>query len=761
MNGSGLYTPGLPAGRNLRQYGCILNQHGTDALITPLAHINEHPVYEAARRWSQFVRIIPRRQLVGYAVENGRSVLWFRRYALGTGGRPSRVVIAPGAFGIKQGYEYLVGGTGEIAYASTAFVPGDHFIGQVGETDFYVNSGAPVVWEVQTGLLDQPGGADMWAGIVEQVCHTAPRGGFTNEWLIGVQFKPYHTSPSSLWKSSVIADYFPLNDPAGFYAPEIVNDAQLLWHFAYGQGVDGRYGGTLVAEMPTGYRYCPVDVYWSQDYLNQNLTGDPDDWAKFLKSRRIYEPDIEVDSCEAVTEGAMELVKVTMTSRFHSTYGEVDGAPAVFARDVSTWDLDAIQGEPFASVENGITRYLAHQATGRNFLPLIGDNAWNSKVQDLPDNPFGSYYPTFYAVKLLPEPYADDNDTQDPHDTPLWQDVLAMASTYLRVMSERCVDHDQSIAQLLKYITDTGLLPDSWGVHDYREAELYRQAFDGSWIGLMPSEATTETGGAETRQDAPHGHSPPPATAINAEVFNRLSKAVNLLTKFRLMVPYQIRAENWFYYGRRQSAWPDTASFSGTLRAWEDAVDAPRAATLSSGPTSLGVVTDAVAGAECLLTVVEDGGYVLVEASSQPFRWWVEIADGIEAAFPPNVQALLNLENVNVLVQRHVTRSNERRSVVAAAEDGEVMNGSAGWWFGDDGYYVWGAGLVADDSKTVALERPGTVAPPALPASDMAIGRDPSMTNGEFERVGVAQSGLTLSFITGQTLVLEVPLTDL
>jgi hypothetical protein len=761
MNGSGRDEGGYEIGATLRRLGCIANRHGSPGLSVPPAAINEHPVAEAARLWSQCVRIFPRRQLVGYAVEGGKSILWFRRYSLGTGGNPSKTVIEPGAFGIRNGYEYAVGGTGSIVYATEVFAAGSHFVGQESETDFWVLSGSPIVWEIQTGILDQPGGADMWAGIVEQVCHEAPVGGFTNEWLMGVQFKPYHPSPSSLWKPGAYSDYFCLNDPAAFYAPEVSNDPALAWQLAYGERVKGRYGGTLIAEMPTGYRYMPVNVFWSQQYLNQNYESRAD-WDKFCKSRRIYEPDVEIESCEAVTEGTTELVKVTMTGRFHST----SGAPSSVIRDVSTWNLTALQAEPFRTADNGIRMYLAHAATGRNFTPLIGDNAWNSKVQDLPDNPYGSYYPHFYAVKLIPEPYEDDNDTQDQHDTPLFQDPLAMAETYLRVMAEGCVDHDQSLERLLKYITDNSAMPDSWGVHDYRHEELLRQAFGGSSVSLMPSTPTVLTDADSVRIDAPHGFGPPPSTSVSAEVFNRLVKAVNLLTRFRLMIPYDIQAESWVYEGSRESNIPGTFSTTGNMAQFEDRVDAPNTPLLTAGPTALGVVVSATASASCSLGVHDNPGPVMVDAARSPFRWWIEVANGIEAAFPPIVAELVSLSSVQVLVQRYRTRKNQHRTVEDTAEEGESLSRGfgwdpiAGWWYrAGEGYMLWSPGAVNEDGPpTVALESPGTVWPPDLPAGDMAIGRQSVMSNGDFDRPASTESSLQLYFVPGQTLVIEVPL---
>src|SRR5690349_14162824 len=47
--------------------------------------INTNPVYDAARRLSNLcVRVINRKQFIGYEVAGGKTVLYFKRYAFGS-----------------------------------------------------------------------------------------------------------------------------------------------------------------------------------------------------------------------------------------------------------------------------------------------------------------------------------------------------------------------------------------------------------------------------------------------------------------------------------------------------------------------------------------------------------------------------------------------------------------------------------------------------------------------------------------------------
>lgn len=77
VHGSGLEEDAARAiWDGYRDYGCIVPGTG---LPFEDAVINTNAVFDAFRRMSQHVRILSRNQLIGYAVEDGKSVLWFAR----------------------------------------------------------------------------------------------------------------------------------------------------------------------------------------------------------------------------------------------------------------------------------------------------------------------------------------------------------------------------------------------------------------------------------------------------------------------------------------------------------------------------------------------------------------------------------------------------------------------------------------------------------------------------------------------------------
>lgn len=441
VHGSGLEEEGAKEiWDGYRAYGCIVPGPG---LPFEDAVINSNAVYDAFRRLSKCVRILSRNQLIGYAVEDGKSVLWFLRE--NTVGADTFDGIAP------------VGGVGGIKHAAE------------------------------------------------------PRW-FTNEWMIGFQFKAYHPSESSIWKPSAYSDYFTFSDRCHFYHPSYTSDLQQ--HFDYGETL------SLSPEGAPGYRYAKG--------VN-NSVGDVDRY----KSCRIYEPDIEVDTVEELTEGGVRVVKLTLTGRLHYS----DDAVSSVDRDVTTWDVTALRAEAYRSTENAIREYLVWTNTGQNAIAgKPGDSAYGSSVDFLPDNPFGTVFPTVILTKLMPVPYLDGNDSQNGVDTPLLHDVLTQGELYLRAMCEGFVDGRTSE----EYACATGI--SSW--YDYTFPNLCYDAFQGQWLSPLASEPTALTRARDTRSDRPQAFGPYPNTLTSAEVWNQFATAVNLLTRVRVMLPMKFEVES-------------------------------------------------------------------------------------------------------------------------------------------------------------------------------------------------------------------------
>lgn len=473
--------------------------------------INHSAVFDTARRFSQHCRIVPRWNLVGYEVTGGKSVLYLDRYARGMshdvpidlleGIAPGRLPIEPGQ--IVWGRRYRVK-SGRIRYAGIEYTAGQEFLGLEGNAEF------------------ESFGSDVRE--VDGIRRIAEPQGFTNRWCLHATLKPYANSESSIWKPEAFADQVtPFLERCHVDSPEIRVDKALKAHFTFGQ--DPLMG----TESLTGQRYVkigPNGSHFTHANRRNCAEDDPDcieERGHFYRSCRIYEPPVEIESAEVVTLGGAEVVKLTMTGRLHHCVGI---APASISADIGAWDVDALRNdEPYRTIENGLREYLVYQNIGTNASRKTGDWALNSGLAFETDNPFGSCYPTLFFVQLLPEPYRDENDDQDDHDSPLYHDHLRQAELYLRAACEGFIDGITTSSLACA----TGAI----GAFDFSYANLCYAANGNRWIPWQPT---------AVRPDNPQGFGPNPNTDLSAEIYNSLAKAWNLLTDARIYLPSQLEA---------------------------------------------------------------------------------------------------------------------------------------------------------------------------------------------------------------------------
>lgn len=74
--------------RSYSTTGCILRRRSDQFLPGSLGPINSNAVFDLLRRWSRTARVIPRTQFAGYAVEDGKSILWIDPFPYGASGSP-------------------------------------------------------------------------------------------------------------------------------------------------------------------------------------------------------------------------------------------------------------------------------------------------------------------------------------------------------------------------------------------------------------------------------------------------------------------------------------------------------------------------------------------------------------------------------------------------------------------------------------------------------------------------------------------------
>ena len=502
-------TQAKEVGEGYFRTGCLWNINGKGDIDPKPAAVNRNAIWDAARRFSKCVRLIRRQELWtpnAYAVQDGKSILWFKRRVTGIAGAAPDAWdgIAPAvdrivSGDIQEGITYECRTSAGAVYNGKTYQNGERFVGVAGKTEYNGEC-----WEAN--------------GIKA----TAPPGGYSNRWLIGFEFKPYRIDENSIWKPSVVADYFPIQNRCHLDALDIGGDASLRSHFAYGETASGR---VRYPESPAGYNYAELGGSAFFGFLNVNgITCDPldtvciEDRMNFYKSCRIYEPDIEIESVEwEQGTGNDEVIKVTLKSRLH----HCDEADASISEDSNSWDIAALQAEPYRSHENAIREYILQQTKGTTPVFKIGDQAATGALETEPDNPVATIYPTFRLTKLIPEPYSDGQYTPlSPRKTRCEHDPVAMMELYLRAMCEGYVDGETTAS----YACESGTV----SLFDFTFESLCLQATGNRWLNAFPWEDATFNRA---------GHGPLPNTEMLASTFNQFVRSVNLLDTVRVMLP--------------------------------------------------------------------------------------------------------------------------------------------------------------------------------------------------------------------------------
>src|SRR3990167_3526589 len=363
---------------------------------------------------------------------------------------------------------------------------------------------------------------------------------------MGAQFKVYHWSESSIWKPDAYSKYFALSNRCIFRSPSTEGQLDLQWHFSYGELL------AIAPEAPSGY-----------NYVHGTNAGNADHYS----SCRIYEPDPEIESSAILIENGEEIVKLVFKTRFHSH----PTAPASIARDMSGWDWTALAAEGFRTMESGIREFLGNQFQGRHCTQGAtfagagqeGNSGWVSPVWNEADNPYGACWPHFLFTKLIPKPFqeAPENDTLETHDTKTYNDTFSQMELYLRAMCEGALDVANTEAVSCAWATE--------GLIDYTFENLMFDASSGTmqWVNVLP---------AALRSDRPQGFGPLPNTDMHAETFNLFASAVDLLNKFRVMLPVKAECRQIHYSGSKvvtalnSDGTPATCTGSGSIDAYHE-----------------------------------------------------------------------------------------------------------------------------------------------------------------------------------------------
>lgn len=773
-------------GDDFWRWGALINQHNTADLVSSEAAINGNAVMESARLLSKRVRLLNRHQLRAYAVENGKSVLWFTRYSHGYGlgayqpndGPPPTNAVPSG--GITPYVTYVVGGTagGTVDYQAVTYAIGATFVGVTGD-DAYTTAGGGAVFLASSIVapppVTRPVNGDMFDGIGPATAPIASGallpgrlyrvtgatiGYDTAAYNAGATFTATavreFTGSGTVYEANGIKT---LAEPNS-YSNEWVLGLQLkgfrdsessLWKpGAYSDyfGLSDRcqfypvwnssplpaslnnhfaYGQKiwLAPELPTSYRYA--------EGTNPTATVD------FYKSCRIYEPCLEVLRTENVIgTGNEDLVKITLNGRLHAHEDAIaagDIASTFFNSPAFITDLIA---QTYRTDESGILYYLAHLNGKIPHLPTswkTGDAAADSLIQTYPDHPTATCFPHFYFVKLVEKPYMDDNTTAGPSDTKLQHDTLSTAELYLRLMCEGFVDGRTSET----YGCAVGIN----AVYDYTWANV---CFDANGLPWVPTLAATETArldATKVRADAPKGFGAAPMTIAAAEHFNWLSRICNHLDKVRVMLPYQFESrERSGFASAAVPIFNNDGTAGGPTGGQGYYQGTPTVPALSftgawaGGPANLAVANASVTSPSTL------------DTTSGVIDWRYEPTDPDAIyAIPETWRSQLATDAAALLRKTTVIQSTSRTEIPTTA--GATMCGARYWPTGT-GYLDFE--LVSVSTDTCVVAKSGTIVAPPLGAQVFQYDDAAPMCYGS------AGNAVGIEPIVTDSLIFQVPI---
>jgi hypothetical protein len=233
--------------------GCAVNPHPTPGMPIEDTIINSNAVFEAARRMSQCMAITRRHEFIDYAVEGGKSILWFRReFGIGEG-----VKVRPleGLLNIKHAAESR-GMTNE----------------------WLLDIELRPYGEDVSDLFKPDGYTDIFAAI--QRCH------FNSQDIKREPALLEHIAYGVTIATVPNVDVLVPEAPSG-------------WNYTIIQGVPGVGNANLLNDCAEDDEPCKE--------LRRN----------FYKSCRIYETPVEVEKVEIEGTAPDEILKVTLTGRLH------------------------------------------------------------------------------------------------------------------------------------------------------------------------------------------------------------------------------------------------------------------------------------------------------------------------------------------------------------------------------------------------------------------------------------------------------------
>lgn len=485
------------------------------------AYVSANPVYESARKFiSSNVRMADRTALLDYEIdENGDSVLYFNRYALGmkntgvdifrnmgpsiteVGNRSIRGAKTETFIPIIKGKYYIVIEL-EAAKRNSSFVSyvyenkikilkhGSTFRGG----DYYFvsaySTGTIGVYELDGITADSlVEGVEKQQIIIDKISQI-PSGNISSEWTMFMTYNLYHWSNSSYWKPSFYGDIM------GALNARCLTSSQALEPLrGTSRNVKKALANVstnpndlpLIVEAPSAYNYIEganTKPQYGDWRGNLNYPGN------FASSCPIYKPPYKIKSIVRLDPYSpnSDVIKVIIENRLQNTGGSLD--PSLGLGKLSDVPKGRISNklqsfikfaesnvDLYRTDENALINYLCHTMAGIQCPRGInGDVSMDNGSFWSKQRPFGCCYPRFYFVKLIPKV---------SKNTVMYSDHYIQMEYYLRAMCNGFINKGSELSanEVVKIISEGLAGKDTPGgydsaVGDYLFEDLMRDSYD-------------------------------------------------------------------------------------------------------------------------------------------------------------------------------------------------------------------------------------------------------------------------------------------
>ena len=354
----------------------------------------------------------------------------------------------------------------------------------------------------------------------------APPQSFTNEWALWINFLPYSSFSTSVFKSEA---YGAVNSP--FIDRCHVNSLNLPKSLE-NRHLNYNLPSAYAPEAPPSYRYMPLSM--PKPYLVfENVVTSSESTKPIIENFQL--------GCPAF-KPPYKIIKVSISKSTDEDYNNTQ-------KDIVYVELDReIEGysaahSVFRTDYNGLNDWLAKKLSFKYGDAALTHKNGISQIASMYGNGYlGSYYPRFFFVKLIPKPKIDGNFEENETDTPLYHEHLKQAELYLEAMREgftenRTTSKGSSCSIVGGYLTPPDFKYDQLLFNSTSTAEY----FGNRWPSLNTfSYHFNKVGNSFPirHEDNPVGYAAIPNLGAYAEQYVSIAESINNLISFR--VPYPI-----------------------------------------------------------------------------------------------------------------------------------------------------------------------------------------------------------------------------